>query len=128
MNYNHKIKTIEFANKTTFRYFTFEEKTGILTIFFSGEVINFGDEIKDQLDQVLSGKRRRIECSGNDCSWRIGKRHTLIVNSFANEGEPSEITVDTAELRRLIDEWDRVRKKFREERGKDNHSSDKRES
>lgn len=128
MNYNYKIKTIEFADKTTFRYFAFEEKTGILTNFFSGEVINFGDEIKEQLDLVLSGKRRRIECSGNESSWRIGKRHTLIVNFFASEGEPSEITVDTVELRRIIDEWIEARKKFREERKKDSHSSDERES
>ncbi len=126
----YQIKYLEKNGKRDDLVFHFEnaDMERILPIFLYGDVVNFHNEIKGQLDLVLSGKRRRIECSGNNCFWRIGKRHTLIVDSFASEGEPSEITVDTAELRRLIDEWIEARKKFREERKKDSHSSDERES
>lgn len=113
---NYHIETMK-VGRAEIPCIIFDDEHRALNIFFNGDAKEFENEIKEQLDQVLSGKRRRIECSGNESSWRIGKRHTLIVNSFANEGKASEVTVDTAELRRLIDEWDRVRKNFREERG-----------
>ena len=118
MNYNYELKCIELENKSKFYYFAFEEKTGLLTNFFSGEVINCCSTIKDQIEQVLSKKKRHVECSGNECYWNIGSKETLIVDNFANEGEPSEITVNTQELRRLIDEWIAARDKFREQKTK----------
>ena len=54
MNYNYKLECMEFDNGVKFRYFAFEEETGILTNFFSGEVINFCDTIKEQIEQNLS--------------------------------------------------------------------------
>ena len=110
MNYNYKLECMEFDNGVKFHYFAFEEETGILTNFFSGEVINFCDTIKDQIEQVLSKKKKHVECSGNECYWNIGPKETL----FASDGEPSEITVDTRELKRLIDEWIAAKAKFKE--------------
>lgn len=118
MNYNYKLECMEFDNGVKFHYFAFEEETGILTNFFSGEVINFCDTIKDQIEQVLSMKKKHVECSGNDCYWNIGPKETLIVDNFASDGEPSEITVDTQELKRLIDEWIAAKAKFKEQKAK----------
>ncbi len=118
MNYNYKLECMEFENGSLFRYFAFEEETGILTNFFSGEVINFCDTIMEQIEQVLSKKKKRIECSGNECYWNIGPKETLIVDNFASEGEPSEITVETLELKRLIEEWIEAKAKFKEQKAK----------
>ena len=118
MNYNYTIKYIEFEGKKDFLYFSFEEETGLLTNFFSGEVINFHKTIMEQIEQVLSKKKKHVECSGKDCYWDIGPKETLIVDSFANEGEPSEITVETQELKRLIDEWIEAKAKFKEQKAK----------
>lgn len=114
MNYNYKLECMEFDNGVKFHYFAFEEETGILTNFFSGEVINFCNTIKEQIEQVLSKKKKHVECSGNDCYWNIGPKETLIVDNFASDGDPSEITVDTRELKRLIDEWIAAKAKFKE--------------
>lgn len=118
MNYNYAIKYLEFEGKKDFLYFAFEEETGILTNFFTGEVVNFHKTILEQIEQVLSKKKRHVECSGNECYWNIGLKETLIVDNFANEGEPSEITVETFELKRLIDEWVAARDKFKEQKNK----------
>ena len=118
MNYKYTIKYLEYEGKKDFLYFPFEEETGLLTNFFSGEVINFHKTIMEQIEQVLSKKKKHVECSGNDCYWNIGPKETLIVDNFADEGEPSEITVDTQELKRLIDEWIAANAKFKEQKAK----------
>lgn len=118
MNYNYELKCIELENKSKFYYFAFEEGTGILTNFFTGEVVNFYKTILEQIDQVLSKKKRHVECSGNECYWNIGPRKTLIVDNFANDGDPSEITIETQELLRLINEWIAARNKFKEQKAK----------
>ena len=117
---NYKIKYIERNGEKIDLIFEFndQKENQILPIFLYSEVVNFYNDIKCQLESVLRGEKKHNECSGNSCYWNIGPQETLIVDNFANEGEPSEITVDTQELRRLIDEWIAARDKFRAQKTK----------
>ncbi|WP_308602867.1 hypothetical protein [uncultured Fibrobacter sp.] len=118
MSYSYKIEFTSLADGTRTFGFVFDDGPNVLGTFFASDVEQFSSTIKDQIEQVLSKKKRRVECSGNDCYWNIGPKETLIVDNFANEGDPSEITVDTQELRRLIDEWIAARDKCREQKTK----------
>lgn len=117
---NYKVKYIEQNGEKVDLTFEFvnPKENQILPVFLYSEVINFYDDLKNQLESVLRGKKKSEECSGNSCSWNIGPEDTLIVDNFANEGEPSEITVGTQELRHLIDEWIAARDRFREQKAK----------
>lgn len=118
MNYDYKIGYMEHDGEKKDVCFIFDDGPNVFTTFFASDVEQFSSIIKEQIEQVLSKKKKHIECSGNDCYWNIGPVETLIVDNFANEGEPSEITVETQELRRLIDEWIVARDKFREQKAK----------
>ena len=118
MNYIYTIKHLEFEGKRDCLYFSFEEETGILTNFFSGEMTNFHKTIMEQIELVLFKKKKNVECSGNDCYWDIGPKETLIVDNFANKEESSEITLDTRALKRLIKEWIEAKAKFKEQKAK----------
>ena len=118
MNYDYKIGYMEHDGEKKDICFVFDDGPNVFTTFFASDVEQFSSIIKGQIEQVLSKKEKHVECSGNDCYWNIGPEETLIVDNFANEGEPSEIIVETQELRRLIDEWIVARDKFREQKAK----------
>ena len=118
MNYNYKIDYTTLEDGTKTLNFVFDEGPNVFTTFFASDVEEFPSIILEQIDQVLSKKKKHFECSGNDCCWDIGPKETLIVDNVAPEGTPNEITVDTLELRRLINEWIEAKAKFKEQKAK----------
>ena len=119
MNYNYKIDYTTLEDGTKTLNFVFDEGPNVFTTFFASDVEEFPSIILEQIDQVFSKKKKHVECSGNDCYWDIGPKETLIVDNFAPEGTPNEITIDTLELRRLINEWIEAKAKFKEQKDAD---------
>ncbi len=94
-------------------YFSFEPPFKMLSAFLDDEVSNFFEPMLADFDLVLSGKRRRYECSGNAFAWTIGPKTTKIVDMFPySEEDDKPIVVGTEELVQLMKEWNAARKEF----------------
>ena len=62
---------------------------------------------------VLSGKVKKDSASGNSCSFEVDKDKTEIEFLYPEDENETEIyTVNTRELRALMDEWLRKRAEF----------------
>ena len=62
---------------------------------------------------VLSGKVKKDSASGNSCSFEVDKDKTVIEFLYPEDENETEIcTVNTRELRALMDEWLQKRAEF----------------
>jgi hypothetical protein len=67
----------------------------------------------EMFDRVLSGTSKRESACGNCCSFVADKDKTTIEFLYPeDEGEPETCTVNTQELRNLMDDWLAKRKEF----------------
>ena len=113
----YRIEYTEQNGKKDRLYFVFDDKLSLLTSFLDDEVSHFYESMLADFDLVLSGKRRRYECSGNAFAWTIGPKTTKIVDMFPyseSDGEP--VVVGTEELVQLMKEWNAARKEFAEKK------------
>ena len=111
----YRIEYTEQNGKKDRLYFVFDDKLSLLTSFLDDEVSHFYESMLADFDLVLSGKRRRYECSGNAFAWTIGPKTTKIVDMFPyseSDGEP--VVVGTEELVQLMKEWNAARQEFAE--------------
>ena len=70
-------------------------------------------EYMEIFGNVLSGKVKKDSASGNSCSFEVDKHNTVIEFLYTEDENETEIcTVNTRELRALMDEWLRKRAEF----------------
>ena len=105
MNY-----TIRIIDETTF-VFDFQPKNAVLSIFLDGDFTAFQDQFLQLIDDVLAGKSKSEEMTGNSTNVVFQKEVTTIENLFL-EGEPATCEISTKELRTLMDERLQKRAEF----------------
>ena len=70
-------------------------------------------EYMEIFGNVLSGKVKKGAASGSACSFEVDKDNTVIEFLYTEDENETEIcTVNTRELRALMDEWLRKRAEF----------------
>lgn len=105
MNY-----TIRIIDDTSF-VFDFQPKNTVLSIFLDGDFTAFQDQFLQLIDDVLAGKSKSEEMTGNSTNVVFQKDITTIENLYL-EGEPTVCEIQTSELRALMDEWMDKRAEF----------------
>ena len=109
---NYKIKYIEHQGKIEDMIFSFDGDYCILSEFLD-DVDSFSKEYLKIFDNVLSGKEEKDAAYGNCCSFKIDKNKTVVESLYPeDEGEPTTCTVNTRELRSLMDEWLKKKTEF----------------
>lgn len=109
---NYQIKYIEHEGVVEDMVFLFEGEYHILSEFLD-DVDSFSQEYLEIFDNVLSGKVEKDSASGNACSFEVDKDNTVIEFLYPeDENEPEVCTVNTKELRTLMDEWMQKRAEF----------------
>lgn len=91
--------------------FDFQPKNVVLSLFLEGDFTTFQDKFLQQIDNVLYGKTSEEEICGNATNVIFKKEETEIEDLYL-EGEPTTCTVNTRELRSLMDEWLKKRADF----------------
>lgn len=85
-----------------------------VSIFLEADASQFEDWIKQEFDDVLSGKVECVEESGNATHYSIHKDKTRIELLFPpNEDDEIWCEVDTKELKNLVDEFCEKRREFK---------------
>ena len=110
MNY-----TIKNINDSTF-IFDFQPKNTVLTLFLEGDFTAFHDQFLQLIDNVLDDKSKSEEMTGNSTNVVFKKDMTTIEDLFL-DGEPTLCTIQTSELRSLMDEWLQKRAEFLKTKG-----------
>jgi len=100
LNNGQKKLTIVFSDK----------KYELLSTFFFVEVGSFEDWIKENINDVLQGKDKERNISGNICELVIQKENTTIYDTLAEDGKGNWCSVSTQELLSVINEWDEQKK------------------
>ena len=101
-----KYKTHEFADGSKYLTVIFTDpKYQLITTFLFVEVNSFEDWIKEDFDDVLSGKYPFRESGGNICGLEITPETTKIYNLLVDDEDSDCCEVDTKELRAIIEEW-----------------------
>ncbi len=109
---NYQIKYIEHQGVVEDMVFLFEGEYHILSEFLD-DVDSFSREYLEIFDNVLSGKVEKDFASGNSCSFEVDKDKTVIEFLYPEDENETEIcTVNTLELRTLMDEWLQRRAEF----------------
>ena len=86
--------------------FDFVPPNGTLTCFLVSDFLNFQDCCLLAIDKVLQGESEKEEVTGNDTYVEFGPETTFLENMFPpDENVPETCTVDTKELRQVMDEW-----------------------
>ena len=102
---NYKIEYMDFGNGNRMPCAVFEDDNGVLGVFVNGDIREFHDSIRQQVEQVLKEKQKSIESFGNECSWLIRPDFTFVRDNYALDDNSREMMIDTQELRLLIDDW-----------------------
>ena len=109
---NYEVKYIEEQGKIEDMVFIFDGALGILSEFLD-DVESFSREYLEIFDRVLSGEVEKDSASGNCCSFETDKDKTVVELLYPeNENERKICTVNTRELRSLMDEWLEKRAEF----------------
>lgn len=112
----YQVKYIEHQGTIEEMVFVFEEKYRILTEFLD-DVDSFSKDYLAIFDKVLSGEVEKDSVSGNACSFEVDKENTVIEFLYLEDEENPEVcTVNTKELRSLMDEWLQKRSEFLQSR------------
>ncbi|MGI6178040.1 MAG: hypothetical protein ACOYJO_06290 [Eubacterium sp.] len=101
------------GQKNDYLLILFDEPYDLLTTFFFVEVDAFADWLKEDFDNVISGKCAQKLFGGNVCTWDITPEKTTIYDGLAEDGMGNWCEVDTKELRALMDEWCQKREEFK---------------
>ena len=103
----YEIKPLKLDNGTEYLTIIFEDtKLTSLHSFIVDDFSAFTQDYLEIFDNVLSGKVEKDSASGNACSFEVDKEKTVIEFLYPeNENEPEICTVNTRELRSLMDEW-----------------------
>ena len=116
---NYKIRYVKYEGKINWIVFDFEKPYEILSYFISDDVSAFADWIREDFDEVLSGREEEASSSGNVCCWEITPTTTKVYNNLAQSDEEFYSTmceVDTRELLQLVNESDAIIKEFKRKR------------
>ncbi len=81
------------------------ENTGLLELLFNGELVNFSDWIKSNIEAVIGTPSASQNIAGNICELVISNKFTQIYNLLSDE-PPLEIP--TKELHSLIGQWEKM--------------------
>lgn len=101
---NRKYNIIELANGEKELIVSFADKNlELLSVLFNGELENFSDWIKSNIEDVLNRNAQNRHISGNICELNINYQKTKIYNILTDDDLCCE--VDTEELYNLIVEW-----------------------
>lgn len=79
------------------------ENLELLALLFNGELENFSDWIRINIEDVLNRNVQNRHISGNICELNINYEKTRIYNILTDDDLYCEI--DTKELYNLINEW-----------------------
>ncbi len=113
---NYKIKYIERQGKADDMVFIFDDEHRILSEFLD-DVDSFTQDYLETFDKVLSGEVARESASGNACYFEADKEKTFIEFLYPEDEDTRETcTVNTRELRSLMDEWIQKRAEFMKNR------------
>lgn len=113
---DYNIRYIEYCGRIDDFVFDFDKNLSLLSTFLSSDVSSFEEWIKSDFDKVLKGECEYKEFFGNVCGVEINPTTTKIYDNLTDNDEERDntcCTVDTKELRKLIDEWCCELKKFR---------------
>lgn len=86
----------------------------ILQMFMNTDVIQFGEWIICEFDNVLSGKYEHKKISGNLCSVEITPVKTKIENLFSEDD--SNFEINTEDLAKMIYDWNAIYQEFKHTR------------
>ncbi|WP_458450108.1 hypothetical protein [Fibrobacter sp.] len=111
---NYKIKECFFNNGESYLTVLLDdEKLFPVNAFIRDDFTPFSKEYLEIFDNVLSGKVEKDSASGNSCSFEVDKDKTVIEFLYPEDENETEIcTVNTRELRALMDEWLQKRAEF----------------
>ncbi|MBQ2559419.1 MAG: hypothetical protein II565_02330 [Fibrobacter sp.] len=109
---NYEVKYIEEQGKIEDMVFIFDGNFSILSEFLD-DVESFSKEYLEIFDRLLSGKVEKYSANGNCCSFEADKDKTIVEFLYPeNENERKICTVNTHELRLLMDEWLKKKAEF----------------
>ena len=112
LEHNYKELVLKNGNKTKKKIIVefADPDFELLGIFFASEFGNFAGEIKRELDDVLTGKKERSEFTGNLCQLIVDGEESVLYDMCAEDGRGKTCSLNTAELSRLVDEYNERRK------------------
>lgn len=82
-----------------------DNKYALLSTFFCVEVDAFEEWIKENIQDVLSGKVEEKSIAGNICELVIRKENTTVYDMLEENGKGNWCTVPTQALLSIIEEW-----------------------
>lgn len=108
----YQIKHLEYQGKVDEMVFVFDKEFSVLSDFL-GDVSSFPADYLKIFDDVLAGRTEKDSMSGNACYFEVDAEKTFIDALFPEEeNHPECCTVNTRELRQLMDEWLQKRAEF----------------
>ena len=95
--------------------FDFVPPNETLTCFLVDDFSAFKTMYLDAIDKVLRGESGKEELTGNSSYIEFGPVNTFLENLFpADDNVPETCTLDTKELRQVMDEWLEAERKRKE--------------
>lgn len=121
----YEIKTLKLGNGIERLTIIFEDsKLKPLHPFIVDDFSAFTQDYLETFDKVLSGEVERESASGNACYFEADKEKTFIEFLYPEDEDTRETcTVNTRELRSLMDEWVQKRTEFFKTHSKSNPPS-----
>lgn len=87
----------------------------LVATFLSSDARDMGDFFLEAIEKVLSGQESYQEVSGNVCGLEIRKELTRVIDNLADDGIGNACTIETEELKQLIEVWLDHLEKFQSE-------------
>ena len=95
--------------------FEFNPPNEVLTLYLLDDFSEFTDFYLPAIDKVLRGESEKEELAGNSSYIEFGPVNTFLENLFpADDNVPETCTLDTKELRQVMDEWLEAERKRKE--------------
>ena len=115
----YEIKTLKLDNGSERLTIIFEDKKlKPLHPFIVDDFSAFTQDYLETFDKVLSGEVEREAASGNACYFEADKNKTFIEFLYPKDEDSRETcTVNTRELRSLMDEWLQKKAEFLKRKG-----------
>lgn len=122
MQVRHTYRIVETFNGRKDLFIDFEDpKYQVLSTFLECDVRDFGNSIKRDFDEVLSGRKDSVDTGGNVCYVKITRNITRVYNDLAEDGEEfnsAECEIKTGILRELVEEFYEREENIRKENDK----------
>lgn len=110
MSIEYSIREITRNGKVDDIVFNFKKEFSLLSTFLSSEITAFNDDIIESINNVVNDNAVVEEFDGNICGIRVKKDKSFIYDNLAEDGIGNCCEVDTIELLKLINDWNKATK------------------